>query len=359
MRCYSFQNNDTMRIPLIVDKNEPKWNLIKEVCSLIESRRFHEEMEKARITPISRGESVMKVMMVALFFAEEISYIVSELEKRPALREFIGMTRVPSPLDVSRFLSRFTSEQFLCLTCGFLNSLCRKRSSQRMLIIDSTDIEVDLNWMKKKKEDFEDKPYKWAYSSSKGFYVGLKMTLVVEYPELWPVFFSIHRGGSCDAATFRSILEELKKRGIMRIGDIVITDKGYCSYENYRIAFSHYKVIPLIFPKDNMDINRILSQSFPAEVLSGSEQQERERRFFITLHKEFENLLYGWREYRLVRGSIEDVFKLLKAGFFGGKVHRYTENSCYRFVACSVLLTGILLNAGFNTGKGLQALSES
>ncbi len=350
-----------MRIPLIVDEKDEKWKLIGEVCNLVESRRFHEEMGKIRFRPIPKGENVIKVVLVAMFFAEEMSYVVSELEKRGELREFICMTYVPSPQYVSRFLSRFTPEQFLRLTSGFLGSLCRKRSSQTTLITDSTDIQIDLNWFRRKikKKDLENKPYTWAYSPSKGYYIGYKMTLVVEYPHLRPVFFFFHRGSPYDATIFCNLLEELRKRRIMRIGDIIITDKGYCSYKNYRTAFSNYKVVPLIFPKDNMNLNKILSQSFPLELFQGPESREKEKQFFIQLLEKFENLLKEWKDYRPLRGRIEDIFKLLKDGFFKEKIHRYTEKSCHRFVACSVLLAGILLYIGFNSKEHLQALSES
>jgi len=47
------------------------------------------------------------------------------------------------------------------------------------------------------------------------------------------------------------ILEELKRRGIMRNGDTVIFDKGYYSYKNYLIGVSRFKIVPLIFiPKE-------------------------------------------------------------------------------------------------------------
>ena len=43
---------------------------------------------------------------------------------------------------------------------------------------------VDLNWFGKKykKEDFKDKDYKGAYSKFKGYYIGMKLVLAIEYP---------------------------------------------------------------------------------------------------------------------------------------------------------------------------------
>lgn len=54
------------------------------------------------------------------------------------------------------------------------------------------------------------------------------------------------------------ILEELKRRGIMRNGDTVIFDKGYYSYKNYLIGVSRFKIVPLIFPRKDFKINRAL-----------------------------------------------------------------------------------------------------
>ncbi len=349
-----------MKIPLVLDQEDPKWKLVGEVLKCFDSRRFNQEMSKAKVRPVPKGVSVIKVTIVALFFSEDISYVVRELEKREELREFLRMKYIPDAAYISRFLGRFTEKQFLQLVFGYLNSLCKERSSQDTLIIDSTDIQIDLNWFRRKikKKDLEERDFAWGYSSSKGYYIGHQATLVVEYPHLRPVYFCLHRGSPNDAKLFLEILEELRRRRILRNGDTIVTDKGYCSYENYKMAFTVYKVIPLILPRKNMSITRILSVSYPLDVFSQNSSTEKEKQFFINLHKKFKKKLSEWEDFRLLRGEIEDVFKLVKSGFFEKKIHRYTRKSCYRFVILGVLLAGIILNKRLCPKELLQPLSE-
>jgi len=350
-----------MKIPLIVEPEDSKWKLLKEIYKLFDTRRFQQEIAKAKLKPNAKCRDILKILFLAMFFAEEISYVIKELEKREELKKFVDITSIPSPDSVYRFLSRCESEQFVQLTLGYLNFLCKKRSSQSTLIIDSTDIQIDLNWFRKKikKRDLEEKPYKWAYSSSKGYYIGYKLTLVVEYPLLRPVHFYIHPGSPNDAKIFLEILNTLKRKRIVRNGDTIITDKGYCSYDNYHVAFSVFKVIPLIFPRKNMDIDKILSVSYPLDAFSHIESTEKEKDFFLQLKEKFEEKIKKWKDFKPLRSRIEDVFKLLKSGVYRGKIHRYTEKSCQRFVICSVLLAGAIIYVGFRSKTHLQTLAES
>jgi len=126
-----------------------------------------------------------------------------------------------------------------------------KRRTARTLIIDGSAITLDLNVFKKKirKKDIEGKEYRWGYSNTNGYYLGFKLTLVIEYPSLVPVAFLIHTGSPHDSRLFPEILEDLKRREILRAEDTVICDKGHFAYANYATAVKDYKVIPLIFPK--------------------------------------------------------------------------------------------------------------
>ena len=98
-------------------------------------------------------------------------------------------------------MSRFGEEQFVGFFSGVLSSICAKRERNRVLIVDSTDVSLDLNGFRKKitKADLEEKEFKWGYSSSKGYYMGYKDTMVIEYPSLMPVAFLLHQGTPGDA----------------------------------------------------------------------------------------------------------------------------------------------------------------
>ena len=104
-------------------------------------------------------------------------------------------------------MSRFSEEQFVEFVFGVLSSICAKRERNRMLIVDSTDVSLDLNWFRKKitKADLEEKEFKWGYSPSKGYYIGYKLTMVIEYPSSMPVAFLLHQGSPGDAKLYEEI----------------------------------------------------------------------------------------------------------------------------------------------------------
>ena len=46
---------------------------------------------------------------------------------------------------------------------------------------------------------------------------------------------------------YTEILEELRRRRVMRRGDTIIMDKGYYSYINYQLGVSKYNIVPINF----------------------------------------------------------------------------------------------------------------
>jgi len=154
-------------------------------------------------------------------------------------------------------------------------------------------------------------------------FVGMKLTLVLEYPSLKPLLFLLHPANRHEAKIFQEVMEELKKRRIARRGDTVIMDKGFYAYRNYLIGINEYRIVPLIFPRSNFDISRLDGMlSYPLSIFDSKNLYE-ERRRFKALKSRLMNLLQRWQEFKAVRSAIEDVFKLAKS--FGlRKLHRYT-----------------------------------
>lgn len=87
-----------------------------------------------------------------------------------------------------------------------------KRRRKTTILVDSTDLQVDLNWNRKKrsKKSLEDEEFKWGCSSSKRFYIGYKLTIALEYHKMKPLAFIIHRGSPNDAPILTEIMEQLK-----------------------------------------------------------------------------------------------------------------------------------------------------
>jgi len=76
-----------------------------------------------------------------------------------------------------------------------------------MIIGDTTNLTVNINWFKKKytKANLKDKDYKWAYSKSKGYYIGMKLVFAIEYPSLKPLAFLVFPGGPSDSKRFDGV----------------------------------------------------------------------------------------------------------------------------------------------------------
>jgi len=93
--------------------------------------------------------------------------------------------------------------------------------------------------------------------SAKGCFIGMKLTLVLEYPPMKPLLFLLHPANKHEAKIFKEVMDELRRRRIVRRGDTAIMDKGFYAYRNYPIGMNEYKIVPLIFPRRNIDIERL------------------------------------------------------------------------------------------------------
>ena len=219
---------------------------------------------------------------------------------------------------------------------------------------------MDLNWFRKKytKRALEGRDFKWGFSSSKGYYIGYKLTLIVAYPSMKPLCFLLHPGSPNDAKLYDTIMEELRRRRIARNGDLVVFDKGYFSYENYMKGVTLYKIVPGIYPKSNTPHEKILSQLAYPLTSYGQGEDPRRRALYQRLKSWLRQFLERWEQYKPIRSRIEDFIKVGKGAFGWGLTHRYTQRSAAKYLAVGVLLTGLVISMGFQEKKALQRLSE-
>jgi len=350
-----------MYVPLIVDEKDDKWKLVKRILSIFDLRRTKQEMSKQGITPVNKGSYILKTVLLSMLFSLEISYAIEELKKREKLRNYLNIPSPPSKTQVYSFLSRFSPEDFLNMVLGLLNSICSPRRGRLALIlIDSTDIQVNINWFKKKitKKDLEHREFKWGYSSSHGYYIGYKLTMALNKKNMKPLAFLLHEGSPHDSKLFEPILSELKRRRVIRTGDIVIFDKGYYSYENYVVGITKYKIVPLIFPKKRFSLKKLLGMiGYPLHIFF-KKGLKKAKDIYKAILTKFLNLIDKWKSFKPVRSYIEDVFKVVKGTSPYKKIHRFTKKSVKKFMSLSVLLTGILISMGFQSKEELQRLSE-
>ncbi len=155
-------------------------------------------------------------------------------------------------------------------------------------------------------------------------------------------------------------MENLKKRRIIRKKDIIIFDKGYYKYENYQIGISKYKIVPLIFPKKNFQLQKLKDKlSYPLTVFNDKRREKQAKKLYKTLTKILIRKIEKWKRYKPIRGKIEDFFKLCKSGLGLKKLHKYTPQSAKKTTILTVFLAGLITTLGHNSKTALQKLSET
>jgi hypothetical protein len=325
-----------MNVPLVQDDNDQKWLLLKKILGIVTSRRVKQEMAKQGIVPMEKAGAMLRIVLIAIFFSVEISYVVEEMKKRKSLRAFALLGEVPDAPQIYRFLGKYRAEQFMGLVSGVLNSICARKGRGGVILVDSTDLSVDLNWFRKRinKADLEDREFKWGYSPSKGYYIGYKLTMAIEYPSLKPLAFLLHPGSPHDMRLFEEVVEELRRRRIARNGDTMICDRGYWSLENCVMGIARFKIVPVIFTKKTFRMEKLQGKlSYPLSVFNGS-CKETAKAFFKQLVRSLKVKLENWEIYKPIRGCIEDLFKVTKQAFGLTTLHRYTERSVKKIVFC-------------------------
>jgi len=251
-----------MKMPLVYDEENPKCILLKVIFNYIDSDK-RQELSRNGIKPGNKALNYIKISLIGMFYGLDKFYVVSELNNSEELRKSFGFKSELDYNQLCEVFSRFTEEQILEFVLKRLNKEFPKEKRRvRYILVDSTDIQFDINLDKKyyTDEELEEKSFKLGYSSSKGHYIGGKLIIAMDYDTCQPLVVLFHPGAVHDSKIFAEILNELKRRRILRYKDIIIADKGFTSYDNYELGISKYKIVPLIFPKENMDKNKILSR---------------------------------------------------------------------------------------------------
>ena len=142
--------------PLLIPINEDnKWKLLSEILNIFDLRSTRQILAQYEILPLEKSIPSLKIVILSMYFCLEISYVVRELDEKKKLRKFMRIKSVPSEDEVYSVMSSFDPDQFINFIIGVLNNVCpRRKRGISQIIIDSTDINLDLNWFK---PDFDSK----------------------------------------------------------------------------------------------------------------------------------------------------------------------------------------------------------
>jgi len=75
------------------------------------------------------------------------------------------------------------------------------------------------------------------------------MVVLINYKTLTPLFIYVYPANVNKSKIYPSILKMLKRKRLIRFGDVIIMDKGFYSYEDYLIGIG-YSIVPLIIQKN-------------------------------------------------------------------------------------------------------------
>jgi hypothetical protein len=353
-----------MKHHLNYSKEDPNYILLSKIFKIIGSRKSKQIIASKGVKKINKMVISTKIILTAIYFDITVEYVVRELKRDKRLRKFFQISdEIPEAVQISEFISRFQPETYLKIVNSILmQTKPLKRRVKHTFIVDATPVDLDYNTKRKfrSKKHLKKLNLKWSYASSYGFYIGFKATIVIEHDSALPVAIIIHSGAPHDSKLFNEIMENLRRRRIIRKGDIIIFDKGYYSYQNYQIGISKYKIVPLIFPKENFKIQKLKDNlTYPLRVFKDKKNEIKSKKLYNTLKKTLIEKILNWKRYKPIRGKIEDLFKLCKSGLNLKKIHKYTVKSAAITTILTVFLAGIITTQGYTSKTALQKLSET
>ena len=345
------------------DSRDPKFNLLGRIFKIIDSKKFKDTCNRKGIKNRQMMVNSIKILFMSMYFSYTISDVVNELNRSLKLRKFAGFSNeIPTAEQIYEYMSRYSAEQY----CKIVNSTLMRfnkenRGTYNRFIADATPSACDFNNDKHfiPKEHLEKLNLKWGFSTTKGHFIGFKVTVVLNEKTMAPVSILIHSGAPNDSKIFDEVLQDLQKRRIIKRKDIILFDRGYYGYKNYQIGINKYRIVPIIFPKESYKEEKLKGQmSYPMEVFSKNKNTEDLKKDIDSIASILYQKLRNWKDLKPIRGIIEDFFKVAKDAFGLGEFHSYTVESMSRKIYLCLLLTTLIVQQGYKTKTQLQRLAE-
>ncbi|PXF53361.1 MAG: hypothetical protein C4B56_02770 [Candidatus Methanophagaceae archaeon] len=254
-----------MKSPLIPDSENPKWIIAKIILEAIGSGRAKKTASRLKIPDVERFIDIMRITMVADLFERSYSDFISELKDNEKLKTFMGVRKIPDLEYLYKLHSKLDINAISTFFRGiFKVSKRRRQKGRRYILIDATPIKIDLNtWRNRRRIGKDGKPYKWSYYPSEGYYVGFKLIVAIDAENYELLGYELYDGCPNDAIILIPLLEKLHSAKKMRMGDVIICDKGSSSTKNYITSINRFFVIPIIYPRMNTNMRKIDANLVP------------------------------------------------------------------------------------------------
>jgi hypothetical protein len=164
----------------------------------------------------------------------------------------------------------------------------------------------------------------------------------------------IHENSPHDSKLLESFLEKLIRSRIIRSRDIILCDKGFASKKNYHVLINRFYLVPLIYPRKNTNIDRIINSINPPLELFFDKNYKME--LWLKVVSDFKKLTKNWESFKLIRSKIEDFFNVSKNSLGMTEMHQYTKSSIEKKVARVVFLSQELICLFDKQNIGVKAI---
>ena len=350
-----------MKPSINLDKKDPKICLLTKILKYFDDETIKQTLARNNVHNINQMIDCIKIILMTMYYDYTISDMIREIDRNKKLQTHFKINNILTEQQFYEYFSRYNEEIFNNLT----NSMCSKifktnRKPIKTYLVDATPVEVDINTVKKyiTGEDLKKLNLKWGFSKTKKYYIGFKVTVILDKDTLTPVSIRIDAGALHDSVIFEEVLKELKRRRLLSRRTLLYFDRGYYSIENYKLGINRYKIVPVIAPKYDNTIQKIKDNlAYPLEIFNNNNYDKSKKEYNI-LKTILINKIEQWNDLKPVRGLIEYFFKVAKDAFGLGKFHKYTTKSVSKNIYLCILLTTLCIQQGFNTKTKMQQLAE-
>ena len=334
-----------------------KFRLLDKVFINIDDKKNRHIFSENGIKNIKMMITCIKIVFLSKFYNYPVSRVIYEISIDKRLKRFLKIEdEVPTEGQVYEYLSRYSPDQYNNISNSFFKLFLKlNKHNKSDWIVDATPVACDINILKKyvSPEHLEKLDLDMGFSTTKGYYIGFKVTLVLEKDSLCPISIIIHSGAKNDSKIFDEVLEELKRRRLLQKGQVIY------AIENYINSINKYSVVSVIFPRHYFSIEKLDARmSTTLDIFYNSETLEDDKNLFLKLTAILYEKLENWKELKPIRGLIEDFFKVCKDAFGLGEFHAYTQSSMRRNIYLCILLSTLVIQQGFDTKTKLQQLAE-
>ncbi|RCV63685.1 hypothetical protein C5S53_12735 [Methanophagales archaeon] len=77
-----------MKTPLVPAEEDKRWDFVRNVLGIFEQREVRKIVSKFGIKQLDRTTTALKIVIIAMCFGTDITFVISELKAKASLKEW-------------------------------------------------------------------------------------------------------------------------------------------------------------------------------------------------------------------------------------------------------------------------------